>query len=44
MKFNHFGINLTIPSPSTRREWIEISELTQFTADPTVSLHSEGVD
>ena len=33
-----------VPSPSTRREWIEIGHRFQGAESDFVSLHTEGVD
>ena len=35
---------VSIWSPSTRRAWIEIQELSDWLLDALVALHPEGVD
>ena len=35
---------MVVRSPSTRREWIEIGQISILCPDVYVSLHTEGVD
>ena len=36
--------SVEIPSPSMRREWIEMSDTSKVVLAKFVSLHAEGVD
>ena len=44
MGFAGSGLRSRRLSPSTRREWIEIGQMTPVQVPSVVSLHTEGVD